>query len=306
MSVQQLIAAQKRLLNRHGVDADSQFVELPILEGGNAHILVAGDGPPVLMVMGGGPPAALWVPLMAELDSFTLFAVELPGFGLSGPVSYTSENLRPVGVAYLRQLLDGLGLAAPPIVAQSMGALWSVSLALDHPERVPSLSLVGCPALIEGTSAPWPLRLTSIPWLRRILNRLERPSLTAVDRFTRMAGEDLTQLPEMRQVLLEHMRLPNPGPALLEMHHAALTLRGSRSKVALTASQLSRLTQPVQLIWGDRDPFGSVKAGRHAAQHIPKAEFHVVPGGHGPWLDDPGPVADLVTGFLRRPMTAPS
>jgi pimeloyl-ACP methyl ester carboxylesterase len=298
MSTQGFRAAQQRLLDHHGLEADSRFVGLPVLDGGDAHVLVSGNGPPVLMVIGGGPPAALWVPLMAELEGFTLFVADLPGFGLSDPMPYTTPTLRPAGVAFLQQLLDALELGAPPVVAQSMGALWSVSLALDEPERVPCLSLVGCPALIEGTSAPPLLRLTSVPWLRRLLLRLERPSPAAVGRFTRMAGEDLTHLPQMREVLLEHMRLPNPGPALLTMHHAALTPRGSRPQVALTAAQLSRLTQPVQLIWGRDDPFGSVEAGTRAAEHIPDARLHVVPGGHGPWLDDPTAVAALLTPFL--------
>lgn len=300
MSIEGFVKAQQRLLDRHGVEAESQFVGLPALSGGDAHVLVSGHGPPVLMVIGGGPPAALWVPLMAELEGFTLLAVDLPGFGLSDPMPYATATLRSAGAAFLEQLLDAFGLAAPPVVAQSMGGLWSASLALRQPERVQCLSLVGCPALIEGTSAPLLLRLTSIPWLRRMLLRLERPSPAAVDRFTSMAGEDLTNLPEMRQVLLEHMRLPNPGPALLEMHHAALTPRGARPEVALTAAQLSGLTQPVQHIWGESDPFGSVEAGTRAAELIPDAEFHVVPGGHGPWLDDPTTVADLLTPFLHR------
>lgn len=300
MSVEGFVGAQQRLLDRHGVDAVSRFVRLPVLRGGEGHVLVSGEGPPVLMVVGGGPPAALWVPLMAELEGFTLYVVDLPGFGLSDRMAYSSTTLRPGGVAFLEQLLDALGLIAPPVVAQSMGGLWSTSLALERPERVSSLSLVGCPALIEGTSAPPLLRLTSIPWLRRMLLRLERPSLAAVDRFTSMAGEDLTHLPEMREVLLEHMRLPEPGLALLEMHHAAVTLRGARPEVALTGAQLYRLTQPVQLIWGDNDPFGSVEAGARAAEHIPHAQFHVVPGGHGPWLDDPTIVADLVAPFIRK------
>jgi len=306
MSVQGFVAAQQRLLDRHGVDADSRFVRLPVLCGGSAHVLVSGDGPPVLMVIGGGPPAALWVPLMAELEGFTLFAVDLPGFGLSDPMSYTTARLRAAGAAFLQQLLDALGLAAPPVVAQSMGGLWSAFLALEQPERVSSLSLVGCPAMIEGTSAPLLLRLTSIPWLRRMLLRLERPSPAAVDRFTSMAGEDLTHLPEMREALLEHMRLPDPGPALLEMHHAAVTPRGARPEVALTADQLSKLTHPVQLIWGENDPFGSIEAGTRAAEHIPNAEFHIVPGGHGPWLDEPTTVANLLTPFLHENSTTAS
>ena len=81
----EFVSAQQRVLDRYGVDADSQYVDTPILDG-QAHVLVAGQGPPVVMVIGGGMVTALWAPLMAQLGGRTLYAVELPGHGLTGSV----------------------------------------------------------------------------------------------------------------------------------------------------------------------------------------------------------------------------
>ena len=55
-----------RVLDRFAVDAESRLVDVPAL-GGQARVLVAGDGPAVVMLTGAGPPAAIWAPLMAEL-----------------------------------------------------------------------------------------------------------------------------------------------------------------------------------------------------------------------------------------------
>jgi pimeloyl-ACP methyl ester carboxylesterase len=79
-----------------------------------------------------------------------------------------------------------------------------------------------------------------------------------------------------------------------------LRLRGSRREVELTAEQMSRLRVPVQLVWGETDPFGSPEVGRRAAEVIPGAELHVVPGGHAPWLRQAERIAELVAPFLRR------
>jgi pimeloyl-ACP methyl ester carboxylesterase len=298
MSVPRYIQAQERLLDRFGIQAESRFVDVPALDG-RAHVLVVGDGPPVMMVIGGGPPAAMWAPLMAELNGFTLYAVDLPGMGLTDPATYTTETLRSMSVAFLDQILDRLALDRPVFVGQSMGGLWSTWLALDKPDRVPALAYIGCPALMLGTSAPFPIRLSSIPPVGRLLMRLQPPSLQLVDRIIAMAGEDFTDLPELRELFLAHQRLASPGHALLELHHAAVRLRGARPGVALTEEQLARLTQPVQLIWGANDTFGPPAVGERAAEIIPHAELHIVPGGHGPWVSHAQRVGSIVTPFLR-------
>lgn len=150
-----------------------------------------------------------------------------------------------------------------------------------------------------GTSAPFPLRLGSIPPVGRLLRRLDPPSLKQVDRFIAMAGEDFSHLPELRELFLAHGQLPDVGPALSQLMHALVQLRGPRPHVELTAAQLTRVTQPVQLIWGGHDPVGPPSVGERAAEIIPNAEFHVVSGGHAPWVDQPAQVASLAAPFLR-------
>ena len=70
-------AAQAAVLDRFGVAAESKYVKVPALEG-RAHVLVAGAGPPVVMVNGIGTPAAMWAPLMAQLQGRALHAVDRP------------------------------------------------------------------------------------------------------------------------------------------------------------------------------------------------------------------------------------
>jgi pimeloyl-ACP methyl ester carboxylesterase len=118
--------------------------------------------------------------------------------------------------------------------------------------------------------------------------------------FAKAIREDLSDLPEMRDLMVALQRLPSFAPTWLELLHSVITLRGARSETALTANQLARITQPVQLIWGEDDPFGPPEVGERAAQIIPDAELHVIPGGHGPWLSEAERVGQLATPFLRK------
>ena len=299
MSTETYTKAHDRFLTRCGVEAESRFVHVPAVNG-RAHVLVSGEGPPVMMVIGGGPPPALWAPLMAQLTGFTLYVVDPPGLGLTDPVRYTTDTLRATAVDFLDQTVNGLGLHHPLFVAQSMGGLWTTWLALDRPERVPAIAYIGCPAFMLGTSAPFLLRVGSIPPISRLLQRLDPPSERQIERFITLAGEDFTARPELKALWLEFERLPQSGTSLFELIHAGVRLRGPRPEVALTRDQLARVTQPVTMIWGDHDPFGPASIGEHASQIMPNAELHIVPGGHAPWVNEPERVAHLVAPFLRQ------
>src|SRR5258708_14571481 len=141
---------------------------------GKARVIEAGSGTPVLFVHGGGGFAGHWLPLLAHVSGHRMIALDRPGCGLSDGFDYSSvDDIRGHAVTFLGAVLDALGLDRARIVANSMGGLWSLWLALDRPERVSSLALPGCPALAAGTSAPAPLRIIS----RRGPGRAPEPPL---------------------------------------------------------------------------------------------------------------------------------
>jgi pimeloyl-ACP methyl ester carboxylesterase len=301
-STHSFLAAQERLFDRHGLIFDSLLVDVASI-GGTAHVIVTGEGPPVLMVIGGGIVAGTWAPLMAELGGYTLYAVDLPGQGLTDRVPYSAGTLRRTAVSFLDEVMDALVLETVPLVGQSVGGTWSTWMALDRPERVSAIAYIGCPATLLGTSAPLPLRLGTVPWINRLLNRLDPPSDRQVERLGKMAGEDLSRTPELRDLMLEYERLPGSSQSLLEMHRSLIRVRGALPEVELTEDQLRRLAQPVQFLWGDNDPFGPPAAGFRAAKIITDSEMHVVPGGHAPWFGDPRGVGSLVNEFLAKHTT---
>lgn len=295
--VREFEQAQRAVLARFGVDAESRFIDIPAIDG-RAHVLVAGDGPPVVVFNGIGCPAAMWAPLMPELRGYRLFAIDRPGAGLTDGTMSATSTLRRQSVSFLEQALDALKLERPAFLANSMGSLWTIWLALDRPERVAASVHVGTPALILGTSAPLPMRLLSTRLLGPLLTRLEPPSVKRMDQTAAMVHVELHREPEVRQVMVESEKMPSASATFLSLLNACVRLRGARPKVALTAEQLSQLRHPVQLIWSDDDPFGKVEVGQQAAEVIPDADLHVVAGGHAPWVNAPKPVGQLATAFL--------
>ncbi|MEZ5285601.1 MAG: alpha/beta hydrolase [Vicinamibacterales bacterium] len=298
------VAAQQRLLARFDVDATSRFVHVPVVDG-PAHVLTSGTGPPVVLVPGFADPAVMWTPLVARLQGFTAIAVDRPCFGLSGCARHETATIRRLAVDYLDQVLDALGIERALIVANSLGSLWSIWFALDRPDRVAAMVHVGCPALALGTSAPLPMRLIGTP-IGRLLLALMPPSAAQVERFARdIGGEDLSQLPELRDVLVEAQRLPGALPAMRELLRALVSPRGARPAVALTADQLSALRPPTLFVWGTEDVFGGPAVARDAARLVPGARLVMIPGGgHVPWIGHTDAVAAATVPFLRAQVPA--
>jgi pimeloyl-ACP methyl ester carboxylesterase len=297
--VEEFKVAQERLLRRFGVDAESRFFKVSAVSG-RVHALIRGEGPPVVMVPGFGDPAAMWAPLMAELNGFKLYAVDRPCFGLTGCAEHATATLRVLAVDFLEQVLDVLGLDRPLLVGNSIGSLWSTWLALDRPGRVAALVHIGCPAFILGTSAPPLMRFLSIRPLGRLLMRMSPPVPRQVERFARMIGEDLSNVPELRDLLVAAQKLPGVQAAIRDLLHSVVRLRGARPEIALRAGQLAEIQQPVLLIWGAHDAFGAPEVGEKAARVISDAELRIIPdGGHIPWVAHPAEVASAAAPFLR-------
>jgi pimeloyl-ACP methyl ester carboxylesterase len=242
---------------------------------------------------------------MAELTGFSLYAVDLPGLGLTTPTAYSRRTVRAFSGRFLEQLAAGLDLERPVLVGSSVGGQWSTWLALDQPERLAALVLIGCPAGLLGTSAPLPLRLLTLPGMSRLANRLQPPSSKQVDQVATMAGEDFSEDRELRDVLVAAERLPTWSASLTSLVRTVVTARGARPGATITADELGRLRGQVQIVWGDRDPFGGPEIGRRAAELIPDAELHVVPGGHGPWFRGAERIADLIRPALERQTSMP-
>ncbi len=291
-------AAQTAVLDHYGVVAEERWVEVPVTDG-CAHVLVSGHGRPVVMLNGIGVPAAMMAPLMAGLDGVTRYAIDLPGYGLSDTTPGFADDLRANAVRFLSEVLDGLGLDRPVIIANSLGSLWSSWLAIERPERVAALAHIGCPAIVLDTSAPLPMRLLSVRPLGQLMMRLQPPSPHQVEQLAKMVNEDPLP-PDIAALVLATEQLDNFEQAFLAMLNRLLRLRGNRPGIALTAAQLAQIEAPTLLVFASDDPMGAADVGERVADALADAELHVIDGGHAPWLHHVDQIIPVVSAFLEH------
>jgi 2-hydroxy-6-oxonona-2,4-dienedioate hydrolase len=294
--------AERRLFAYYGLEYQAHYVRLK-QPGLSVRVLEVGSGPPLMLVPGGSGDAWQLAPLMAQLPGRRLIAVNRPGGGMSDAIDHRQVDLRRLAVDTLLAVLDAFALPRVPVIANSMGGLWGFWLALDRPERVSALVQLGCPALILNTSAPFFMRLLSVPVLQRLLVANMQPSSleTALDglKFQGSSQTTITALPSVLGDAAYHFfQLPTFRDTWITMTSAVATPAGARREYQLGSEQLQRVQQPVCFLWGDNDPFGTLGVARQVVGLVPTVTLHEMHAGHLPFLDDPAACGQHIRTFL--------
>jgi len=276
-------------LERRWAPAPSQFVEVA---GVRLHIRDTGprDGPAVLLIHGFGSSLHTWEVWASLLENrFRVVALDLPGFGLTGP-DPTGDYSDERSVAVLVALLDRLGIGQAAVVGSSMGGRIAWRFAAAEPARVSKLVLMA-PDGFASFGREYGRAPERLPWLMRLLPyTAPKPLLERTMRNAYAVPGTLTD-------------------AVVERYHAMLLAPGVRRAILDRVLQtrilqhepiLATISEPVLLFWGERD--GAVPA-THATDYeraLPDARIVILPGiGHVPMEEAPEASARVLRAFLE-------
>lgn len=121
-----------------------------------------GQGDPVLLLHGSGPGVSAWANWRGVIsslhDEFRLLAPDLAGFGYT-EVPPDIQYSRAVWLRQIVDFLDALKLDKINLVGNSFGGSMALALAIEHPERVGKIVLMGSVGvpfeLTPGLDAVW-------------------------------------------------------------------------------------------------------------------------------------------------------
>jgi pimeloyl-ACP methyl ester carboxylesterase len=297
-------AAEEKFFNHYNLKPAYHAI---LLKPYNISIRVAelGAGEPVVIIPGNTGDGFPFIPLVAGLKNRRIILVNRPGGGLSDGMDYRTVNFREFARNTIETILDFFELADVPIIAHSIGGHWGLWFALDRPDRLRALVLLGVPGNVLDTCPPFPLRLASVPVLNRMFFRFISPTTKAMALksllFMGHLEEKLQKLPEnLGECYFYFQKLPYYELASLSLMEKVNRILGSNPEIRISADELKNIQKRVLLIWGTNDPFGRIETGQKIAQLIPRGKFHKWEGGgHLPWLDGPEECAALITSFIE-------
>ena len=240
-----------------------------------------GDGPPVLLLHGGGPGASgisNYHRNIAELaKEYRVIVPDLPGYGRStkgvdgaDPFGYLADTIRA--------LLDQLGLEKAHLVGNSYGGACALRLALDTPDRLDRMVLMGPGGI--GTTRALPT-----PGLNSLLNYYsgDGPSRLKLEEFIR--NHLVFNAADVPDSVIDERYRDSIDPEVV----AAPPLRRPKSLRALWKmdftrdARLSRLPVPTLVLWGAADKVNRPSGGRMLAERMPNCDLYEV-ANTGHWV----------------------
>jgi pimeloyl-ACP methyl ester carboxylesterase len=236
------------------------------------HYLVEGPNgaPAVAFVHGLGASSAVWQGQASRLyDRFRVVRYDLRSHGSSRAVDQPCS--RSDLATELIEVLDAATVERAFIVGHSAGGVIAMHTALEHPDRVLGLVLVGTASECNDKTAAW----------------YEQTAATARER----GGAEA-----VRAMGLRSRGASDPDGR--GFAHLALAMRTLNSE-PLT-ERLRGLQVPTLIIVGEKDFLG-VGGSVILSRAIAGSELEIVAGrGHGIYLEDPEWFAARVTRFFER------
>ena len=242
--------------------------------------------PDIVLLHGWASHPHVWRVLARKLDKVArLHTLALPGYG--GAAACTPYTLE--------RIADTLVSAAPKrctVVGWSLGAQAALTWARRAPAQVERLVLIGAtPCFMQRTG--W-AHGTSTQTLRQFASALERDAEALLRRFVALQSNGdaraVRVAHQLRSALFTHA--PPQGGAL----------RGGLEilRTADLRDALPSITQPTQVLHGEKDAVTPVAAGRYLAGQLPHARFDLFADcGHAPFLSDADGVAGLISDFVH-------
>lgn len=270
------------------------------------------DGEPALFVHGLGGASTNWTDLAGLLRvRLDIEAIDLPGFGRSGPAprdDYRVEAHARAVIAYL----DQRGRGPVHLVGNSMGGAVSIVVASERPDLVRTLTLISPavpdPKVLRAHALRGDPRmaLLVVPGLGGfVMKRVAGIGAEARVRSTiALVFADRRRYPAER--LAEAIAEAKDRDSLEWANIAFLrSLRGlARSQFVARRTAwaaMRAIKAPTLVMWGDRDRLVSPELAPLVASTIPDARLLVLDDiGHTAMMEDPETTARAVLGLIEE------
>jgi pimeloyl-ACP methyl ester carboxylesterase len=258
------------------------------------------NAPTILLLHGLPSSSRMFEPLFARLsDHFHLVAPDYPGFGHSDwpdpkQFSYTFDRYAEI----MNDFVEAIGLERYSLYMQDYGGPVGFRMALAHPDRIGSLIVQDAVAHNEGLGINWTTRRAF--WADRAANEdaLRTNLLSLAATRTRHVGND----PNVERYdpdlwTDEYYFLNRPGQAEIQsdlFYDYRTNVDAYPKWQAWMRDRQPRLL----VIWGKYElSFDSGEPERYR-KDVPKAEVHVVEGGHFALDTAADEIAVLVRNFV--------
>lgn len=263
------------------------------------HYHRAGAGRGLLLVHGSGPGVSGWANFGPNVPVFshdrTVIIPDQPGFGESHRPDLTAAPYAKTSVDALLRILDAEGLDTVDVVGNSLGGMVATHLALEHPDRVRRMVLMGPGGIAPPLLAPQPTE-----GIRLLIEFCEDPTRERLVAWMRAMVGDQRFLTEER--IEERWKIASaPGGVDFVRDFYRAAMRPGAATGTPVWTRLGEITHPVLLTYGRDDRVTPLESALHPLRNMRNAELHVFPNcGHWAMQERQNDFECVVLDFLTR------
>lgn len=224
----------------------------------------------VVMLHGSGPGASGWANFNRNLHplvdaGFRVILMDCPGWSKSDPVVSPGSRSN-LNAHALKGLLDVLDLGRVHLIGNSMGAHSAVAFALDNPERIGKLILMG-----GGTGGPSAFVAQPTEGIKLIGALYRDPTIENLKKMMNVFVFDTSALTEA----LFQARLDNLLSRREHLDNFVESSRLNPKQFPDFSHRLHEISAHTLLIWGREDRFVPMDTGLRLLAGLPHAQLHV-------------------------------
>ena len=230
------------------------------------------DRKTLLFVHGAGGSRNHWINQFDGLKGdFNVIVAELPGHGESSPQGANRVERYAEDIA---AVIDALAPNPPILAGHSMGGAIAQTVALQYPEKISGLVLIGTGCRLKVLSSILDGLLTNFERTVAMINRYA---------FSKFTDEDIIQegTSEMAKTL----------PSVIHGDFLAC----DRFNIC---DRISEISHPTLILCGEDDQLTPVKYSQFLLENIPNARLKTFPrAGHMVMLEKPGELNEAIREF---------
>lgn len=230
-----------------------------------------GAGEPVVMLHGAGPGASGWSNFSRNVDPLVaaghrVVLVDAPGWHRSDPIVIDSGFRTDANAAAVIGVLDHLGIDRANIVGNSMGGATALAIALDHPERLARMIVMGGAGLGPSLFVPPPPE-----GIRAIMALYKAPTFENLRRMLDIFVFDPGHLPEAlaRERYDSMMAFPQ------HIENFVDSQRRNPRQFPDYSARLGAIAARTLVVWGRDDRFIPLDHALKLVAGLQDAELHV-------------------------------
>jgi pimeloyl-ACP methyl ester carboxylesterase len=266
------------------------------VNGARIHYQEAGDenAPAVILIHGFISSNLIWSHVLLPFArvGFRAIAPDLPGYGYSDKPAAAEYSIVEQARALIG-FMDRLEIEKAVIVGVSYGGAIAATMALDYPQRVEKLVLVGAVSN-DDAKRKFLLRVSCLPLVGDIATPLFLGSRWILrkrmeDMYRRMGKPINEKMVASRHHLLETANA-----------HRAMIRTARRWSANRIEREASLIRQPTLLVWGDQDTHIPIENAFKLRDAIPDAKLIVFRDcGHLPPAECPQKFVEAVAEFAK-------